>query len=169
MPVLLLDRDGVLVARRTYDYEPKHMVPLPGSITGLQRFGDAGYRFFVLSNQSGVGRGLQTQESVVACNEALKAVFQEHGVMITECLFCPHTEDMHCPCRKPKTGMWEELRARYGLTAEECLMVGDRPADIALGNAIGCPTALIGVTTEECPEQTYRALDLLHLVEQVLS
>ena len=169
MNVLLLDRDGVLVSRRVYDYLPEHMVPLPGVVAGLQRFRDAGYRFFVLSNQSGVGRGLQTMESVIACNDKLTRTLKEEDVHIQQCLFCPHIEEDRCNCRKPKTGMWEELVRHHALQPSDCLMVGDRPADIMLGNNIGCPTVLVGTTDEECPEPTYRAKDLDDLADQLLA
>ena len=143
MKNLLLDRDGVLNANRHYDYTPETMVLLPGVIEGLKRFTDAGWEFFVVSNQSGVGRGLVTEESVRACNERLREMLAKEGIILTDIVYCPHHPDDHCSCRKPALGMWHQLAKKHGLTPVSCVMVGNSRSDIAFGRAIGCRTALV--------------------------
>ena len=142
MRSLLLDRDGVLLEERDYDYAPENIQLLPGVVEGLQKLSST-YRFFVVSNQSGVASGRTTLEAVQACNEQLRAMLNAEGIHIEEIVVCPHGPDENCDCRKPKTGMWEELRTRFDLRAEDCVMVGNRSSDIEFGRNIGCFTVQV--------------------------
>lgn len=163
---LLLDRDGVLIQRRGHAYTPADMVPLPGVVEGLAQLPDM--RFFIVSNQSGIGRGHSTHEQVRACNEQLKKVLQGQGITIHDVVYCPHLPEDNCDCRKPKIGMWNDLRDRHHLIPEECVMVGDRGTDIAFGQAIGCQTVLVGPGDAEA-SPTWHIVDLRELPTVLLS
>ncbi len=165
---LLLDRDGVLIAEEGHQYSPASIATLPGVVEGLGRFRDAGYIFFIVSNQSGIGRGLTTEREVEACNAKLVSLLQEEGIIITDTAYCPHHPDDHCGCRKPKTGMWNLLSARHGLKPESCIMVGNRESDIVFGRNIGCRTALIGPAPSSISPD-YTAHDLPTLADLLLA
>lgn len=136
MRILLLDRDGVLNEERDYDYTPETIRLMPGVVDGLKRLKN--WKLFIISNQSSVGRGLSTRKNVDACHARLRELLRKEGIHIADIVYCPHAPDESCPCRKSKTGMWEELAARHDLRAEECVMVGNRDSDIVFARNIGC-------------------------------
>jgi rfaE bifunctional protein nucleotidyltransferase chain/domain len=99
-------------------------------------------RFFVVSNQSGIGRGFLTSEQVSACNRRLRELLGALGIIVEAFRICPHRPEDGCACRKPRTGMWEALRKEYlELDPRQTVMVGDKDADMVFGKNIGCLTA----------------------------
>jgi len=98
---------------------------------------------FVVSNQSGVGRGYFSLESVHACNARLAQILAAHGVHFADMLLCPHSPEEGCICRKPQTGMWDMLRERHGLHAAHTAMIGDKLADVRFGRSVGLYTVLV--------------------------
>lgn len=127
---LLLDRDGTLIKDAHYLSRPAQVKLLPGVGPCLGALARRGLRFFLVSNQSGVGRGFFSLDAAHAANERLAQLLEPYGVSFGEMLFCPHAPEEGCDCRKPAVGMWNRLAARHSLTAEECLMVGDKGDDL---------------------------------------
>lgn len=145
MKFLLLDFDGTLIADNGgLPYDSPAVTLLPGVAAGLKRLQDAGVRFFIVTNQSKISRGICTEADVVACIDRVIQLLKEQGVKIEAAQWCPHRSEDACDCRKPKTGMWEALRKRFPeLTASETVVVGDHDKDVLLGQEIGCRTARI--------------------------
>lgn len=145
MKFLLLDFDGTLIADSGgLAYDPSSVALLPGVVAGLRRLRDAGLRFFIVTNQSKIGRGVATEQNVTSHINRVIQLLKEQGVHIETYHCCPHLPEDGCDCRKPKPGMWVLLRKRYPeLTADETIMVGDQDKDVLLGQAIGCKTARI--------------------------
>ncbi len=145
---ILFDRDGTLIYDRHYLSDPAKVELLPGCMAGLRRMRASGLRLFVVTNQSGIGRGFFTEADYQACANRLNELLAEGGVRLEGSAFCPHDPEAGpCLCRKPGPGMWLELRGRYGLEASETLMVGDKPEDVAFGRNQGlalCALALSG-------------------------
>ena len=140
---ILFDRDGTLIEDRHYLADPAQMALLPGVVPALCRLSQAGCRLFVVSNQSGVGRGYFSLESAHACNLRLAQLFAVHNVYFTDMLLCPHSPEENCACRKPRTGMWELLRERHGLHAAYTAMIGYKLDDVRFGRAVGLYTMLV--------------------------
>mgnify|MGYP003620918325 CR=1 FL=1 len=134
---LLLDRDGTVIKDKHYLADPEGVELLPGVGEALGLLGRRGMRFFLISNQSGVGRGFFAPEAVLACNARLAELLQPYGVYFSDVLFCPHAPEEHCTCRKPGTGMWDVLRTRHALAPETSLMIGDKPEDMAFAARAG--------------------------------
>lgn len=149
MPVfssLLLDRDGTLIKDKHYLADPEGVELLPGVGDALAALSRQGTRFFLLSNQSGVGRGMFGQEAVLACNERLAALLAPYGVRFADMLFCPHSPEEACLCRKPAVGMWRTLEQRHGLKAEDSLMIGDKEEDMRFASAAGLAARILVLT-----------------------
>ncbi|MDR2489347.1 MAG: HAD-IIIA family hydrolase [Desulfovibrio sp.] len=127
---LLLDRDGTLIKDKHYLADPDGVELLPGVGESLASLARQGLRFFLVSNQSGVGRKIFSYKSVLACNERLAVLLAAYGVRFADMLFCPHAPADGCFCRKPAAGMWKILERRYGLNAEDCCMIGDKEEDM---------------------------------------
>ena len=128
---LLLDRDGTVIKDKHYLADPEGVDLLPGVAKALGALSRRGVRLFLVSNQSGVGRGLFPRQAVMDCNARLNCLLAPYGVLIADSVFCPHAPEENCLCRKPGLGMWEDLRQRHGLSPESTAMIGDKPEDMA--------------------------------------
>ncbi len=149
MPVftsLLLDRDGTVIKDKHYLADPAGVELLPGVGDALAALARRGMRFFLLSNQSGVGRGMFAREAVLACNERLADLLAPFGVRFDDMLFCPHAPEDACLCRKPATGMWQELEQRHRLRADQCLMIGDKEEDMRFAAEAGLAARALVLT-----------------------
>ena len=99
---VLLDRDGTLIEDKHYLSEPSGVALLPGVGPALSRLVQAGHRLFLVSNQSGVGRGYFTEQAVVACQKRLEELLEPYGVAFTDAVWCPRLKSLAfaaSPCR----------------------------------------------------------------------
>jgi D-glycero-D-manno-heptose 1,7-bisphosphate phosphatase len=128
---LLFDRDGTLIKDKHYLADPAGVELLPDAGEALSVLSRRGFRLFVVSNQSAIGRGFCSLEDVLACNVALAEHLAGFGVALADFVFCPHAPEEHCLCRKPAPGLWDLLRERHGLRPEATVMVGDKAEDMA--------------------------------------
>jgi D-glycero-D-manno-heptose 1,7-bisphosphate phosphatase len=110
---------------------------LPGVGATLSILARRGCRLFLVSNQSGVGRGFFCTKDVLACNAALAERLADFGVMLEDSVFCPHAPEDQCLCRKPAVGLWNMLQERHGLRAASAVMVGDKAEDMAFAARAG--------------------------------
>lgn len=143
---VFLDRDGTLIADKHYLSDPDGVELLPGVVEGLSTLAWAGARLFMVSNQSGIGRGLFGIREYEKCHARLEELLQEKNLTLTDALHCPHGPDEACGCRKPATGMWETLRDRHGLEASQAAMVGDKEADVLFGRNAGFALSVLVLT-----------------------
>lgn len=144
MKLIILDRDGVInVDSDLFIKSPAEWLPLPGSLEAIARLNQAGYRVVVATNQSGVGRGLFDMTTLNAIHDKMHKSAALVGARIDAVFFCPHTSDSHCHCRKPKSGMFEEIALRYNITLEGVPAVGDSLRDLQAGAALGTRPYLV--------------------------
>lgn len=142
--LVILDRDGVINHDSDHFIKsPAEWKPIPGSIEAIARLNQNGYRVVVATNQSGIGRGLFDMATLNAINDKMMGqVFRASG-RIDAIFFCPCTAEQHCHCRKPDTGMFEDIAARYqmGLSGVPC--IGDSQRDLEAGAKAGCAPVLV--------------------------
>ncbi len=143
---VLLDRDGTVIVDEHYLCDPARVRLLPGAGQALARLADAGMRLFLVSNQSGIGRGYFSQAEHLAVQARLEELLCEHGVRLTGAAFCPHAPDAGCPCRKPGLGQWEALHARHGLDPAATAVIGDKASDVAFGKNLGAAATVLVLT-----------------------
>jgi HAD superfamily hydrolase (TIGR01662 family) len=136
---VLLDRDGTLVADVPYNGDPRRVWPLEGVRAALDRLRGAGIPTAVVSNQSGVGRGLIRPEELEAVNGRIEELLGPLGPM----LWCPHVLGDRCGCRKPAPGLLLEAARRLGVEPERCVMVGDIGSDMEAAGAAGAQGILV--------------------------
>mgnify|MGYP006291390381 CR=1 FL=1 len=127
---ILLDRDGTLIQDMHYLSDPEQVWLLPGVGQGLQALQAQGCRLFLVTNQSGIGRGYFTARAYQACQTRLRDLLKNHQVKLTAETYCPHSPETKCLCRKPGSGQWDYLAAEYGLKANETVLIGDKGTDI---------------------------------------
>ncbi len=142
-PFILLDRDGTLNVEKHYLSDPARLELYPGVGAALKRLRERGYGLVVLTNQSGIGRGYFSLEAVGKVHERLRELLAAEGASVDGIYICPHGPDQACDCRKPLPGMANQAMAEFGFDPKTSLMIGDKAADIGLGQAIGAKTILV--------------------------
>ncbi|MCF8107654.1 MAG: HAD-IIIA family hydrolase [Desulfohalobiaceae bacterium] len=140
---VLLDRDGTLIEDRRYLSDSGGVRLYPGVGPALRSLMDLGCRLFLVTNQSGIGRGLFTSAEYGCVHERLQDLLAAERVYFTDHMFCPHAPEDRCLCRKPGTGLWDQLRERHGLLPEQSLMIGDKPADVQFAGRAGLACAML--------------------------
>lgn len=139
---VFLDRDGVLIADKGYISRPEDVEVLPGVRDALLRLQDAGWRLIVVTNQSGIGRGLFSVEDYERVTARMCALIQ---VEFGGSFFCPHVPEDGCDCRKPRPGLLLKAAQELGIDLAQSVMVGDRLSDVEAGSAAGCRLSLFSV------------------------
>ncbi len=142
--LIILDRDGVINEDSAkFIKSPAEWKPIPGSIESIARLNQAGYRVVVATNQSGIGRGLFDMATLAAINDKMVEMVFRQGGRIDAIFFCPHTADEKCHCRKPDTGMFEDIAARFKVGLMGVPTIGDSLRDLQAGAAVGCLPILV--------------------------
>ena len=144
MKLAILDRDGVInFDSEQYIKSPAEWRPIPGSIEAIARLNQNGYRVAVATNQSGIGRGLFDMATLNAINDKMMEMVFRAGGRIDALFFCPHTAAEECSCRKPRTGMLEEIAARFHTDLKGVPAIGDRLKDLEAAEAVGAQPILV--------------------------
>lgn len=141
---VLLDRDGTIIDDVGFVREVERVALVPGASTGLRRLVDAGLPLVVVSNQSGIGRGIITAAEATAVHARLVELLAGEGITLAGAYYCPHAPDEGCACRKPAPGLLLEAAADLDLDLAGSVMVGDAPRDVEAGRRAGARTVLLG-------------------------
>jgi D-glycero-D-manno-heptose 1,7-bisphosphate phosphatase len=139
MKAVFLDRDGV-INHDPGDYTTSltEFVILPTVIETLVEWSNKGYAIIVITNQGGIAKGLYTFEDFYEIDAYMRSKFIDAGVNYLETYFCPHHDAVsHCLCRKPHSGMIEKAIARFGVDAEQSVMIGDKWRDLEAAEGAG--------------------------------
>lgn len=179
---VFLDKDGTLVENVPYNVDPEQIQLCRGAQEALRALHRAGYRLIVVSNQSGVARGLFAEDALLGVARRLRQLLAECGVPLAGFFYCPHHPDgsvpayaQSCSCRKPAPGLIVRAARELGVSRDPSWLVGDILDDIEAGRRAGCRTVLIdnGNETEWRRSPSRRphhvARDLAEAAEQILS
>lgn len=140
---VFLDRDGTLIYEKpgVYLCDPDQVRLYKSTRPALSLLSKQGFKLFIVSNQSGIGRGYFTEKEVHAVHTRLQKLL--HPVTITDIVFCPHAPDEQCACRKPHPKMGQDLIKKYHIDPAHSYMIGDKKADVEFGHALGCKAVLV--------------------------
>lgn len=142
--LIILDRDGVInYESKDYIKSPDEWKPIPGSLEAIALLSQAGYTLAVATNQSGVGRGLYTEKALAAIHEKMCRCLKALGGTIDRIFYCPHHPDDACVCRKPRTGLFEQIAAYYKLDLKGIIAIGDSLRDIQVARRLACQPILV--------------------------
>ena len=130
---IFLDRDGTLIQEKEYLCRPEDAAFFPGAAGALRRLREAGYKLFIVSNQSGVGRGLFTLEDVARVNARLTEELARAGVRIEKIYVAPEAPEQPSRGRKPSPQFLLDARDEFGLLLEKSYFVGDKLIDLECG------------------------------------
>lgn len=139
-----IDRDGVLNEERAYVYRAEDFEFAPGAVAALRRLKAAGYLLVVVTNQSGIARGLYSEADYHALTRHMRERLEAEGIHLDAVEYCPHLPDapveryrLQCDCRKPRPGMLNRAIRALDIDARASFLVGDRLSDIEAGRAAG--------------------------------
>ncbi|WP_457571611.1 D-glycero-alpha-D-manno-heptose-1,7-bisphosphate 7-phosphatase [Desulfovulcanus sp.] len=143
---IFLDRDGTIIHEKHYLSDPKEVELIPEAGPTLAAMQKQGCRLFLITNQSGLGRGYFKLEDYLSVQEKLGRLLYTFQVNFTDTQYCPHRPDENCLCRKPRTLLWDKLRKKFDLDPKESIMIGDKEADILFGRNCGFKSSILVLT-----------------------
>jgi len=127
---VFLDRDGVINIEKNYLYKIEDFEFVNGTFETLQTLQDTGYKLFIITNQSGIGRGYYTLEDFNKLTSWMLNEFEKNSITISQVELCPHSPNDNCSCRKPLTGMIDNILKNYDLDLQNSWLIGDKSSDI---------------------------------------
>jgi D-glycero-D-manno-heptose 1,7-bisphosphate phosphatase len=147
---VFLDKDGTLIKNVAYNADPRRIKLCEGVPEALRLLGDKGFRFVIVSNQSGVAHGYFEEQALSAVSQAIRDMLAAHSVVLDGFYYCPHHPGgkisgyaVDCECRKPKPGMLLKAAAEMRIDLSRSWMIGDILHDVEAGSRAGCKTILI--------------------------
>ena len=140
---VFLDRDGTLNRDNGYVTAPDALELFPGVVEAVARLNRAGVRVVVITNQSGIARGLLDHSTLEQIHDRLRALLEAGGASLDAIYVCPHAPDEGCACRKPGTALAERAVADLGLDLSDAYMVGDQKRDMEMARAVGAKSLLV--------------------------
>ena len=159
MQLVILDRDGVINEDSEHFIKsPQEWRPLPGSLEAVARLNKAGLHVIVITNQSGLARGLFDATTLAAIHEKMNRELLRRGGRIDAVYYCPHGPDDDCNCRKPRTGLFKELSRRLRTGLEGVPAIGDSLRDLQAAQAAGARPILVRTGKGRETEQDTAAL-----------
>lgn len=141
---VILDRDGVINHDSgRYIRTPEQWKPIDGSLEAIAALCAAGFAPVVVSNQSGVGRGLFSARTLERIQARMSAAVAEAGGLLAGIYHCPHTPEAGCGCRKPAAGMIRRMERELGYSAQGAPLIGDKHSDLELARNVGSRPLLV--------------------------
>ena len=141
---MILDRDGVInFDSDSFIKSPQEWLPIPGSLEAIALLNRNGYKVVVITNQSGVARGLFDLRTLAAIHDKMKSQLAAFGGNIDAIYFCPHGPDDHCACRKPKPGLFKVFAKDKNIELENLYSIGDSLRDIQASLAVAARPILV--------------------------
>ncbi len=141
---LFLDRDGTINEEKNYVYRIGDFIFRDGIFELVKQYYDAGYAIFVVTNQSGIARGLYTEADFEIVTRWMEGEFRKNGIEITRVYHCPHHPDItgECQCRKPNSGLILQALAEYDINPAQSVLIGDKESDVIAGRNAGIGTII---------------------------
>lgn len=181
---IFIDRDGTLNEDIGYVSTPDELILYPWAAEAVRLVNHSGFKAIVITNQSGIARGMYTEETLAAIHERMITELAREGARIEAVYYCPHHPNIgtldfskNCDCRKPRTGMLETAAREHKIDLKRSFVIGDKSSDILLARNAGAVPLLVltgyGRETLADPEQwpchpSFVAENLLQAVKQIL-
>jgi len=140
---IFIDRDGTIIKEKNYISNPKQVELLSHSIEGIKLLRAAGFKLFVVTNQSGISRGWFSIDDLHSIHTRLLEMIKLEDTLVDKIYFCPHRQEDNCACRKPKPGMINQAQTEFNIDLSHSYIIGDRSEDIELGKALKLPNVLV--------------------------
>ena len=182
MKLVILDRDGVInIDSVNFIKNPNEWIAIPGSLEAIALLNQSGFRVAVATNQSGISRGLFDMATLNAINDKMHRALAQLGGRIDAMFYCPHAADDNCTCRKPKTGMIDDIARRFSVDLHEVYAIGDSLRDLQAFSDAGCKPILVrsgkgeetlanaNLPNQSLPKNTLIFADLNEAVQHIIA
>ena len=167
---VFIDRDGVITEDIGYVHKIKDFELVTNAIEGLKLLKN--YKLFIITNQSGIGRGLYNIEDFLKFNNHLIDILKKHKIKVEKTYYCPHKPEDNCECRKPKTRFLKEAEREFNTNLKKSFVIGDRKSDFEMGKNAGCRTIHVltgyGTNAKNEVNPDYFAKDLVDAANWIL-
>jgi D-glycero-D-manno-heptose 1,7-bisphosphate phosphatase len=164
-----IDRDGVLNEERAFVHRAEDFVFVPGAVQALRALQAAGYLLVVVTNQSGIARGLYSEADYHALTRHVRERLESEGIRLDAVEYCPHLPDapveryrLECDCRKPRPGMLNRAIRALDIDSRASFLVGDRLSDVEAGRAAGIGRCFLVRTGYPLAEEAERRADAVY-------
>lgn len=154
---VFFDRDNTLIIDSNYMHKVEDLKFYNDSFDALREVITKGYKIFIVTNQSGIGRGMFSEEQMHLFNLAMLAEFTKNGIEIEEIVFCPHSPDDKCDCRKPAAKLINQLIHKYDIDKTKSYMLGDKTSDAQAGVNAG----ISGILLSQNPDDHFKTVKSL--------
>ena len=171
---VIMDRDGTILEESHYLDDPEGIEIYAGVIPALRKLKIRGWKLIVGTNQSGIGRGYFSKDTLHKIHDRFLSICRKRGLEIDEIYYCPHHPKERCACRKPKIGMLRKAERDFDLNLKDCVVVGDKRCDIDWGRRAGARTILVltgygkSASRSTRARAHYIAKTLTHAVQWIL-
>lgn len=164
---VFLDRDGTInCSSPEYVYRAKDFRFTSGALPALRKLSQTDYKIIIVTNQSGIARGLFTEKDLAALHQWMLKQFKKEKIRIDKIYHCPHINEDNCTCRKPKIGMLERAVKDFGVNLSKSWIVGDSVQDVGMGKEANLRTIFLGT---KCPiKPHYRTQNLAQAIKIIL-
>lgn len=142
-PAVFLDRDGTVIYDYGYISSTRNVELLPNAVNGLKLLQNVGYKLIIISNQSGVGRGLFPLKVMQEVMIFFEQLLRSEGIDLAGIYVCPHAPNERCSCRKPGPGMLLQAATDLRIDLKRSYMIGDKHCDVEAGKKAGCKSIFI--------------------------
>ena len=171
---VILDRDGTILVDHPYLSDPEKIEFFPNSAKALNKLQKAGFGLIVATNQSGIGRGFFTLESLEKVHERFRELLLQKGVLLDGIYVCPHAPEEHCLCRKPGTALIKKASRELNFKLKESYVIGDKRSDIEMGKKVGAYTIFLKASNKKYDKEILRkpdftAEDLMEAAKVILT
>lgn len=170
---VFFDRDDTLIIDKVYLNDPKQVEYMPHAFEALKKLVANNFKLFMVSNQSGISRGLVSLDNLNLIHKKMSEDFSKHNILFTGIYYCPHLPESNHPDRKPNPGMLIKAQKEHGIDLKKSWMVGDRQTDIEAGVRAGCKTILLVTQfsrhSDPGPEPDYKATNLNEVADHILA
>ena len=173
---IVLDRDGV-INEDLWDYVTKkeEFKPIEGSLLAIKKLTDAGFNIVIATNQACISKRVINKKQLQAIHDHMFLLVQEAGGKIDFVAFCPHAPKDNCSCRKPETGLLDEIEEKLGCSLKNSFFIGDKESDVKCAINYGCTPLLVKtgygertLSSKYCPPKERCFNNLLDAVHYVL-
>ena len=167
--VFFIDRDGVINKEIGYLHEIAKFEFIDGVIESLKYIQNKGFKIIIITNQSGIGRGMYSREKFLELNKWMIDFLSTQGVKILDVFYCPHSPEERCTCRKPLPGMFLEAIKKYDIDIEMSWSIGDKETDIQAAKSSGISNTILVKSGHKINERNSRASYILESIYDVMN
>ena len=162
---IFLDRDGTLIFDEEYLADPDKVALMPGAVEALCEFRNSGYMLIIISNQSGIGRGIFSEEEMKLVNKKVADLFKAKDLEFDAVLICPHAPEDNCECRKPSPKLLLDAAEQFSIDLANSAMIGDKLSDVQCGISAGCRFNIFLDNGKQPPPDRDDVIIVKHLLE----